>query len=844
MSSSSDAWLISHPHQSLGKHLKAVDLASLQALEAKTLSSFFFPCQNLEQLRQILVYFHDYGKATAFFQFRIIKATERDAKAGEETIAEEFKEYIKAFKKDKKRWHWLSKVSDKEDYKSHSKIGAFCCQVNLSENTSHLFRAQVIEVIARHHGNLENFGGSAQTTASCETLLNNQWNNIDNEAFRQVLQGTGFTFAEDKEEVLKKYGFELQLNLADALDSNNSPLPYLQTLFLFSLLLAGDKGDLMLNGKGHWVGNTKLLHHNLIDNYKQQKFGKKPGNDLNRRRESVYQTIATNISNRLDASFYSITLPTGMGKTFSAYNAAIKLQNLMAKQYQQLEEKTVPKIIYCLPFTSVIDQNAQVFEEILEANKLDDGLLAKHHYLSDWPDQKDEEKDLQHSEKEYLVEGWEYSITITTFVQLLETIFSNRNRQLRKFHNLANAIVIMDELQNIPPKYFEAVRLMLKAISKYMNTKFIFVTATQPLLFEPEDVVELTDPNRKATRAIFERMNRIDLDINRWLSGPEDLEKLITLFIEEVAAEPEKSFLFILNKIAESRKVYQALKEYFKNKENAEFIYLSGSILPCERKCRIQRIKDAKKEGIRTIVVSTQVVEAGVDIDLDIVYRAFAPLDSINQSAGRCNRNAENDRGSVRLFKQPIGGNCIYEAAFIDITEKVLKQATKQYTDGIIPEKEFYTLNEQYAKGIYQAVALESNESKYIIDCIHRLKFEDVNSAFRLIGKRYETFGVFIKAPSLDGSIATWEAYEKIKYDKTLDRWEKKKAFRLLRPKLLEYVVQIPKDGYLTKSQQQEAKEAPFIGMDEAQYSIFYNIEYGYFKPDENIDHDNTTTCL
>ncbi|MBK8562487.1 MAG: DEAD/DEAH box helicase family protein [Saprospiraceae bacterium] len=166
--------------------------------------------------------------------------------------------------------------------------------------------------------------------------------------------------------------------------------------------------------------------------------------------------------------FFSITLPTGFGKTFCAYNAAFLLQ----KKFATANDGSVPRIIYALPFTSVIDQN-------------DDYLsLPNKHY---------DEQELQNDEPEYLAEGWEQEVVVTTFVQLLEGIFTNRNRSLRKFHNMTNAVILLDEVQNVPAKYFEAIELVFKAMAEYFNTKFIFITATQPFLFANEKEVLESD---------------------------------------------------------------------------------------------------------------------------------------------------------------------------------------------------------------------------------------------------------------------------------------------------------------------------------------------------------------
>ena len=163
----------------------------------------------------------------------------------------------------------------------------------------------------------------------------------------------------------------------------------------------------------------------------------------------------------------------------------------------------------CLPFTSIIDQNATILEEIFKKyttnvnNDLNNNWIAKHHYLSSYNDCYDNTK-LEDSEAEYLTVGWEQEVIVTTFVQFLESIFTNQNKSLRKFHNICNSIIVLDEVQNIPAKYFEVIEVVFRKLSSYFGTKFIFVTATQPFLFADNDhIVELTDPDYKKTHYYF-----------------------------------------------------------------------------------------------------------------------------------------------------------------------------------------------------------------------------------------------------------------------------------------------------------------------------------------------------
>lgn len=809
---SSSSKLISHPHQPLWQHLKSVDDISAAALRFKFVNPALASKVDLDNWRRLLVYFHDFGKSTKYFQHRIIEAALKENPELENLD----RTYIDAFYNQFSRYAIIEELECESKLGSHAELGAFAVH-HCFQTDQLLLRAIIQELIKRHHGDLKNFNQDEfDLDPDKIEQLRKQWGNSNKADYLCIIEPFGLALPDDIASLLEQFGgtrFFMRLNKLLPADDLK---PYLLTVFLFSLLLAADKGDMMLLDSRALVGETLRFPENGVSMFKEYAFQGQQMKEIDVDREEAYQLVEQNIREYPDAPFYSITLPTGLGKTFTAFNAAFHLQNRIAERLEY-----TPKIIYCLPFTSVIDQNAAILEEILEHSNLKNGFLARHHYLSDWAETKNETNELKDSEREYFTEGWEYAFTVTTFVQLLETLFSNKNRKLRKFHNLVNAVIILDEVQNIPAKYFETVEAMFMALYNYFNTRFIFVTATQPFLITATHVVELTDPKRIRTKRFFTDRKRIQLDVSLWREGALPWEQLQERFQQKIEAEREKSFLFITNKVKPSQDLFHFLKE--KNPD-AELIYLSAAVLPILRKERIETIKE--HSGSRQlIVVSTQVVEAGVDIDLDIVYRDFAPLDSINQSAGRCNRNGIKGKGEVRLFESEKGSNSVYDSVLINITQIVIGNMVQQLASAIIPEQLFYELNEAYSDQVRKKVA-EKNQKSEMIEWMKALQFEEVNKEFKVIEKADFRYSVFIDC--CDKSTAIWRRY--MEKSQIKDRWERKKELRKLRPELLQYVVQFPE---YVLPEEYKNKEKAIIHLGPTEFKTCYDLETGYKKPEE-----------
>ena len=259
-----------------------------------------------------------------------------------------------------------------------------------------------------------------------------------------------------------------------------------------------------------------------------------------------------------------------------------------------------------------------------------------------------------------------------------------------------------------------------------------------------------------------------------------DTQEFWEILVADIRENPQKSFLLICNTIAQSRWFFNALEAEF---PQAELIYLSSSLLPPVRRWNIRRIKASKK---RKIVVSTQVVEAGVDIDLDVVYRDFAPIDSINQSAGRCNRNAQRGTGVVKLFN--LGKHKhIYDSVLMSITQEVLEKFGDEILEG-----QLFDLNNDYAAAVRRKITDDNNVSQKLIRAMERLQLETIEASFQLIEEDHRHYNVFL--PCCLAAKHAWSEYQKIQAIE--DPYDRKTKMKQHQPWLLQYVTRFPKNKY------------------------------------------------
>lgn len=330
---------------------------------------------------------------------------------------------------------------------------------------------------------------------------------------------------------------------------------------------------------------------------------------------------------------YTLTVPTGGGKTLASLRFAL----------HHAARRKLDRIIYIIPFTSIIEQNAQVVRDILEP--LDaptgEGRIVLEHHSSITPEQ-------QTWREKTLCENWDAPVVYTTMVQFLETLFGAGTRGARRMHQLANAVLIFDEVQTLPIKCTHLFNNAINFLTEQCNSTVVLCTATQPLLHQvsaEKGAIRLASQHEimPDVHQLFADLKRVDVRDQR-KSGGWSVEDVAQLALEELYRAG--SSLVIVNTKRAAQAIFMLCHEQL---DQGWAFHLSTDMCPAHRKDELAKVRTRLEEGLPTLCVSTQLIEAGVDVDFGSVIRYLAGLDSIAQAAGRCNRNGRSVQGIVHV---------------------------------------------------------------------------------------------------------------------------------------------------------------------------------------------------
>ncbi len=481
------------------------------------------------------------------------------------------------------------------------------------------------------------------------------------------------------------------------------------TRMLYSCLVDSDSLDtekFVDPGKSLIRGNYDSLDllYKKFEKSMKEKISLADDTSINRERKEIFNQCVK--AGPLPPGFFTLTVPTGGGKTLSS----------MAFALEHLKHHNLKRIFYVIPYTNIIEQNAEVFRKILG-----DRNILEHHSNFD-PGKIEfgkirlDDMDTGAEALKLATENWDVPVIVTTNVQFFESLFSNRRSRCRKIHNLARSVIILDEAQMLPTGYLLPCLAALSELVRNYGTTVVICTATQPKLndlldkdFHPWEIID-------SPEQLYETFRRVRVADIGSLSD-EDLS---------IRLGSHRQVLCIVN----TRKHAEALFNALDGPGNCH--HLSARMCPVHRREKIAEIKSLLKDGKDCRVVSTQLIEAGVDIDFPIVYRTMTGIDSIAQAAGRCNREGKIERGEVFIFKstERHGKATSWQNLTAEIGEMTLSRSddplslttVAKYFEKLYHYKDEGGLDE---KDILTLIEERSREFAF--------PFEDIADAFRLI---------------------------------------------------------------------------------------------------------------
>jgi CRISPR-associated endonuclease/helicase Cas3 len=632
--------------QSLWDHLTAVSKFSGQFAEKI----------DLKETGELIGLIHDLGKASDIFQDYLRSATG--------LINPDEDDYI-----------------DAKSYKGkidHSSAGAQLIFKKLSENgQAEKIVAQILSLcIASHHSGLidcispdgENNFERRMKKPDDDTHLTEALSRLNDDENNEIKH-----FIEQG-----LYIDPLVRKLQDLKEEGDCTETYffksgLLIRYLLSCLIDADRID---TADFEFPANKKIRNSNQYTSWdllserlekKYQEFGNiDQNNEVNKLRSYVADSCLEYATK--PPGIYQLTVPTGGGKTLASLRFALN----------HAKHHTLDHVFYVIPYTSIIDQNADQVREILEEKDHDGKYLTEvvlEHHSNLTPEEE--------SYKQKLIsQNWDAPIIFTTQVQFFESLFGSGTRGVRRMHQLANSVIIFDEVQTIPINSIHMFNLAVRFLVHSCGATVVLCTATQPpleniadkhraLTIQPDQRII---PNEKE---LFEKLKRVEVFDQQKVGGWTDDE--ISNLIEDEFVKTG-SVLVVVN----TKKSAQSLFSKIATKEIAKTFHLSTNMCPAHRLVVLAKIKESLEKREPAICISTQLIEAGVDIDFGSVIRYMAGLDSIAQSAGRCNRNGEREIGNV-LIVNPTDEN------IERLTEiKVGKEKTERILDDFRDDPEIF----------------------------------------------------------------------------------------------------------------------------------------------------------
>ncbi len=486
--------------------------------------------------------------------------------------------------------------------------------------------------IAGHHGGLPDIGSNINT--------------LEKGSFFYRIQNSKLPDFSAYKQFTPEIKFNLVPNIMTTLTSAFSQMFYVR--MLYSCLVDADYLDteaFMMQNNVTRSGFADLKEmKEKVDKHTAEFFP--PKNDINKMRCDLLKQCQDTGSDetRKNENLYTLTIPTGGGKTLASLSFALNRAVLTGRK----------RIIYVIPYTSIIEQNAGVFKKIVGNDN-----VVEHHMNVEYDDTDGSNR------KKLATENWDAPLIVTTNVQFIESLFAYKPSKCRKLHNIANSIIIFDEAQMLPMKYLIPCTEVIKELTERYNCCVVLCTATQPSLnkFFTKGCVEIINDDKFYYNAFKRTTFKI-------LGNLTESELVVNLM-------KHKQVLCIVGSKPKAQKLFNLL-------ENEKGVYhLSTNMYPAHRKQILDEIRKKLKEGKECRVISTSLIEAGVDVDFPAVYKEMDALDSIVQAAGRCNREGLHTMEESIVYIFDLDGN----KNRLRIREKeITKEIINEYNDISSPE--------------------------------------------------------------------------------------------------------------------------------------------------------------
>lgn len=613
---------------------------------------------------------------------------------------------------------------------------------------------------------------------------------------------------------MKRYMDDVLVKDVQKLTEDEAVFYRLKIQLLFSMLLEADKALLAVSNPGNYLQRERQ-HWDAqwvdqrIKNLGDHNKGKVLSGDrellTNKLRKKMRDEVKCSIEDNFEDCIFSLTAPTGCGKTLLAATWALIIQEKIRKTADN-----PPKIIVVLPFLSVIDQTAKEYAKLLDIGgvKKDGRWLLTSHSLAD----RSYAQDMEVKDERFFVDTWRSELIITTYDQFLMSLMDPKARYQMRFHHLCDALIIMDEVQSLPCQLWQPLDRVFQSLMSLGSSKLLLMSATMP------SFISQHTPLVKDYPAFFSAFARYKLTFK--LEKTMNLDAFCELIVERLPdwISEHKRVLITLNTRGSARKVWKEIKESWIDVEEVmQLFFISADVTPKDR----LKIVDQIKQGDPCIVVSTQSIEAGVDIDLDLVLRDFAPLDSLVQIAGRCNREGRGLRATVEIFdivneNERRYSEMIYDAIHLQVTRSLLQDKDEVLEENLLPLAERYFIE----------LSNKKDTGKEHLERFRRwLNDDPVKELLRGKERQQFTFLVSEEDPELLDELAQASQVE--------DRWERREAWRALAGRIAMVSIHVfAKPGFSPK---QIANEHP---------GDLWVLRPGYYAPAGGLNIEGETMIL